>query len=316
MIPVKEPVFADHLREFRCAAGLSQEGLAERARMSPAAISALERSVRRAPQIQTVALLAEALELPQAQRASLEAAAAQARHRRPRPAGHASGSVPHNLPNILTSFHGRDRNLAEVGQLLQHRRLISLLGPGGVGKTRLAFEAGRAQVHNTLFADGIWLVELASLTDRSLVTTAIAGLLGVREQSKEPLVDTLVSAIGGKRLLLILDNCEHVIDECALVVERLTRYCSGVNILATTREPLRIDGECSLRVEPLAIDDSQVTAPALSLLIDRLIDTDVTRFSTMTSEDRAHALTICKRLDGIPLALELAASRAPRLLAE
>jgi len=97
---VKESVFADHLREFRCAAGLSQEGLAERARMSPAAISALERSVRRAPQIQTVALLAEALELPQAQRASLESAAAQARHRRPRATVHASDSVPHNLPNI------------------------------------------------------------------------------------------------------------------------------------------------------------------------------------------------------------------------
>ncbi len=307
---MNDGAFGDLLREFRSAAKLSQEELAERARLSPGAISTLERHARRAPQHQTLGLLAEALRLDQAQRAQLEAAAAAGRRRGARAKPGGDSTTPHNLPHVPTSFRGREADLAELERLMASRRVISLLGPGGVGKTRLALEAARAAVTTSAFADGIWFVELAPLGSSQLVTTAVARLLSVREQSSEPLLDTIVAAIARKRLLLILDNCEHVIDECARVTERLSRDCAGVVVLATTREALRLNGECVVRVEPLAYEHELAAGPALDLLVDRLIEADFSRFTKMTDDDRAQAATICRHLDGIPLALELAAGRA------
>jgi predicted ATPase/DNA-binding XRE family transcriptional regulator len=307
-----ELAFGELLREIRCAAGLSQEELAERARLSPGAISALERGVRRSPQHQTLGLLAEALRLSQPQRERLEEAAAAARRRGVRTAP-ADGAKHHDLPNALTSFHGRDRDLAELDRLTQSRRLIALLGPGGVGKTRLALETARLLVSSGRFPDGVWFVELAPLGAPELVTTAIAQVAGVRERADELLLDTLAAAIGGKRVLLILDNCEHLVEECARVAERLARECGGLVIVATTREALRVDGECVVRVEPLAYEGERRAGPALDLLVDRLIDADFVRFSDLSDADRAYAASICERLDGIPLALELAAGRAREL---
>ena len=306
--------FGELLREFRVAAGLSQEALAERARLSPGAISTLERSARRAPQHQTLALLAEALRLEPADRARLEAAAAAGRRRGARPAaGSAAAPARNNVPNPTTSFHGRDAELAELARLLPAHRIVTLLGPGGVGKTRLALEAARAQTLTAAYPDGVWLVELAPVESEVLVTAAVARVLGAREQSHEPFLDSVVAAIGGKRLLLLLDNCEHVLDECARVAERLARDCPGAIVLATTRESLRIDGECVLRVEPLAFESERSRGPALDVLVDRLAEADFTRFSELTSAERADAATICRRLDGMPLALELAAARAREL---
>jgi predicted ATPase/DNA-binding XRE family transcriptional regulator len=311
---MKDSAFGELLREFRSAAGLSQEALAERARLSPGAISTLERSTRRAPQHQTLALLAEALRLNQTDRARLEAAAAIGRRRGTRTVAEPAGPAAlNNLPNVLTSFHGRDRDLAELEHLITERRLVTLLGTGGVGKTRLALETARRHAETASFPDGIWLVELAPLGSPALVTAAIAHVLGVREQSHEPFLDTLVTAIGSKRLLILLDNCEHLIEECARVAERLSRDCPGAIVLATTREALRIDGELIVRVEPLAFENDEAAGPALDLFTDRLVAADYARFSEMTADDRTHAATICRRLDGIPLALELAAGRAREL---
>src|ERR1700726_282253 len=149
---MEDVAFGELLRDLRGSAGLSQEELAERARLSPGAISALERGVRRAPQHQTLGLLVEALQLAAPDRDRIEAAASSGRRRGARIISNAAAS-PHNLPNVLTSFHGRARDLAELDRLTESRRLITLLGPGGVGKTRLALEAARALLAQSRFPD-------------------------------------------------------------------------------------------------------------------------------------------------------------------
>ncbi len=193
---------------------------------------------------------------------------------------------------------------------MESRRLITLLGAGGVGKTRLALESARSQTTTSVFSDGVRFVDLASLGAPQLVGGAIARLLDVREAVNVPLMDTLVAAIAEKRILLVFDNCEHVLEECAVVAERLSRTCPNVTVLATTREALRIDGECVVRVEPLDCEDGPNSAPAVDLFIDRLAEADYARYAHLTGEDRVQAVAICKRLDGIPLAIELAAGRA------
>ncbi|GAC1597343.1 MAG: hypothetical protein NVS3B28_29210 [Candidatus Velthaea sp.] len=306
--------FGELLREFRCAAGLSQEVLAERARLSPGAISTLERSARRAPQSRTLSLLVEALALDPPARARLEEAAAAGRLRGP--AAVVALSSPGrlaNLPHVPTSFHGRQAELEALDRLISLRRLVTLLGSGGVGKTRLALEAARAQEDSERFPDGVWFVDLAPLGAAELIATAIARLLAVRERPNQSLLHTLVTVIASKKLLLVLDNCEHLLSECARVAEAFLRDCPGVVILATTRESLHIDGECVFRVAPLSYEDEHGGGPALDLLVDRLIEADFGRFEVMSSDDLAHAVTICRRLDGIPLALELAAGGAREL---
>lgn len=308
-------VFGELLRDFRRAAGFSQEALAERAHLSPGAISTLERSARRGPQNQTLSLIAEALELDPAERQRLELAAAAGRLRSPRiPAStricvtELPASVPHNLPGALTSFHGRERDIVNVTRLLDTRRLVTLLGSGGVGKTRLALEVARERIDARAFPDGVWFADLAPLGSAGLVTTSVARLLGVRERADESLVTTIARAFEQKHTLLVLDNCENVLDECARLTETLLQRVASLTVLVTTREALRAEGECIIRVEPLPA--SQEGDPAIDLLISRLVDADFTRYSTLTDEDRADVVTIARRLDGVPLALELAAGRA------
>lgn len=308
-------VFGELLRDFRRAAGLSQEALAERARLSPGAISTLERSARRGPQHQTLSLIAEALELGPADRERLELAAAVGRLRSPRAptsamvhATNTSASIPHNIPGALTSFHGRERDIAGVTRLLDERRLVTLLGSGGVGKTRLALEIARERIDAGAYPDGVWFADLAPLVSAGLVTTSVARLLGVRERADESLVETIARAFAEKRALLVLDNCENVLDECARLTETLLQRVASLTVLVTTREALRAEGECIFRVEPLPASDAG--GPAIDLLVSRLIDADFTRFSTLTDDERAGVATIARRLDGVPLALELAAGRA------
>jgi len=309
---MREQTFGELLRGFRIAAGLSQEELAERARLSSGAISTLERSARRAPQHQTLGLLAEGLRLDADARAQLEAAAAAGRRRgaRARPCDDFAATVRHNLPNVLTSFRGRDAELERLDELMQSRCLITLLGPGGVGKTRLALEAARNERTARAFPAGMWFIEFAPLGSAELVATAIARALDVREQTNVPLIETVIGAIGTQRMLFIFDNCEHLIEECARVAERISRNCPHAVVVATTREALQIDGECVLRVEPLAYQQETSSGPALEMLIDRLREADFNRFCELSDDDIAHAATIARRLDGIPLALELAAGRA------
>jgi len=302
------PAFGAMLRRFRLEANLSQELLAERARMSIDAISALERGTRRSPQRQTLALLIEALQIDGTARRDFEAAAARPVVPRQR-AGDTPPAPPavkrnHNLPFALTSFIGRTNDCAALADRLRRDRLLTLVGTGGVGKTRLAVELGHAVLDR--FADGVWLVELAAIRDPALIVPAICAVLGVREEPGVPLLDTLLAAVATADYLLVVDNCEHLMASVAPLIGKLLARSPSLRVVATSREALRIGGERIQRVEPLDITGAG-ESPAVRLFFDRaraviddLRDDDHTRNSVRT---------IVRRLDGLPLAIELAAAR-------
>jgi hypothetical protein len=164
------------------------------------------------------------------------------------PAARTPERPPHNLPLELSSFVGREKELAEVKRLLENNRLLTLTGSGGCGKTRLALAAGEMADG---FEDGIWLTELASLTDPSLVPQAVASTLGVREQPGRSPTETLAGYLQSRKVLLVLDNCEHLIEACAELAETLLRSCPELRILATSREALGITGEVAWPVPSL-----------------------------------------------------------------
>ena len=219
---------------------------------------------------------------------------------------------PNNLPFQLTSFIGRELEIAEITRLLPTTRLLTLTGSGGCGKTRLGLEIAATLLGK--FEDGAWFVELSALSDPTLVPHAIASVLSVPEQPGQGLAETLVSFLRPKSLLLVLDNCEHLVDSCAHVAERLLRACSRLRTLATSREPLNIGGEVMFRVPSLSLPDSQdaasidqlMSSDAVRLFVDRakLVERD---FGLTPQNVRAVA-QVCRRLDGIPLAIELAAA--------
>jgi transcriptional regulator with XRE-family HTH domain len=259
--------FGEQLQHYRRAAGLTQAALAERAGLSQEAIGALERGTRRAPHRETVALLAEALRLSSAERSVLEASVL--RHRGP-PAGAPSLSPshtthpgdgappPHNLPVPATALIGREADVATAMDLLQRSqgRLLTLTGPGGVGKTRLALQVAQGLVDCVAdYPDGIWLVDLAPLADPSLVVQTVAGTLGLCETPGHTLLATMGKHLSHKRLLLLLDNCEHLIDACATLATALLRACPHLRLLATSREGLAIAEEAVYRVPSLAFPD-------------------------------------------------------------
>ncbi len=219
-------------------------------------------------------------------------------------------NLPNNLPRQLTSFVGRDETLAELRPLIEAQPLVTLVGAGGAGKTRCAIQAAAEAING--FPDGVWLVELAPLSNASLVVGTIAFTLGVREIPNRPLLDTLADNLALRRLLLVLDNCEHVVAEARSVAAAIVRRCPTVRILATSREALGIGGERVVRISPLAADD------AAALFADRARAAN-DRF-TMNGENEALVAQIVARLDGIPLAIELAAARinvlSPRQLTE
>src|ERR671915_913197 len=165
------------------------------------------------------------------------------------PASRAPVHPPHNLPSEVSSFVGREKELAEVKRLLENTRLLTLTGSGGCGKTRLALAAAGELVQG--FGDGVWLVELAPLADPSLVPQAVASTLGVREQPGRPLTEPLSDYLRTRKLLLVLDNCEHLVEACAELAAVLLRSCPELRILATSRESLGIVGEVARPVPPL-----------------------------------------------------------------
>jgi predicted ATPase len=223
-----------------------------------------------------------------------------------------------NLPEPLTSFVGRERELAEIKRLLATRRLLTLLGVGGIGKTRLALQLGAEVVD--AYRDGVWLVDLASLADPALVPSAVAQVLGVREGASEPLADMLCACLKRSQLLLILDNCEHVLGECARLAEATLRQAGGLTILATSREPLRVQGEQIYPLPALSLPDPSASADsvqrseAVRLFVERA-QRQQPGFALTPGRARAVA-ELCIHLDGIPLALELAAARMRSLSVE
>jgi predicted ATPase len=287
------------------AAGLSQEALAERARISTEAVGSLERGSRRAPQRQTLALLIAALKPDGPDRERLEAAAIRPSLPRRRQAASSLAGIasPLRVPAPLTSFVGREDDLAELLGALAGARLISLVGPGGVGKSRLALEAARRSSER--YRDGIAFVELAPIATGTSVIAAFAVALGVSDEGDVPLADRIVAACGARDQLIVIDNCEHVLYEAAAIAYALLSRCSNVRVIATTREPLRVSGERIFRLGPLAPDQ------ALELFIDRA--KAVAPHLQFLPGDREIAAAICGRIDGIPLAIELAASRCDML---
>lgn len=218
-----------------------------------------------------------------------------------------------NLPAPLTSFVGRGREVADIKAGLSQARLVTLLGAGGSGKTRLALRVA-AEVA-TEFPDGVWFVDLAPLADPALVPRAVATVLGVKEQARRPLADTLVEYVKPQRMLLILDNCEQVTRACADLCIAVLQACPEVRVLTTTREALKVHGEMKWLVPPLALPEKQAR-PSLDVLsqYDAVqLFVERARLSRptfrLTETNAAPALEICRRLDGLPLAIELTAAR-------
>lgn len=288
------PAFGTLLRRYRLSAGFSQEALAERANLSVEGISTLERGTRRAPYPGTIDLIAAALELGQEEHRAL--ASAVVRHRATRQQRRMS-LLP--LPLLLTRLIGRDRELTLVRSLMQERstRLLTITGVGGVGKTRFALEL--AHRISQEFEDGASFVSLAAIRDPAHVALALGQCLERRNDDESTTFDALCAQIADRRALLVIDNFEQVLAGGPLLTEFLTR-CSRAVIVVTSREALRVTGEHEFLLQPLPLDDA----------VDLLIDKSLSIRPDLNVKARKDSLvSICRRLDGLPLAIELAAAR-------
>jgi predicted ATPase/DNA-binding CsgD family transcriptional regulator/tetratricopeptide (TPR) repeat protein/DNA-binding XRE family transcriptional regulator len=364
----EEGMFGRLLQDYRAAAGMTQAELAELAGLSRRGIGDLERGARSRPYPATVRQLADALSLNADEQAALLAAA---RFRRVIDGPHITP-----LPLPPTSFVGRERDLMEVRRLLDSRRLVTLTGAGGSGKTRLALGNRSSQMvrpkpmwpgHHNLpasgtalvgrdqdvaslnrlvlegegrvvtltgvggcgktrlaikvaselvgtFRDGVWLVGLAPLTDPLLVPQAVASVLGVHERADRTLLEGLVAHVAQRQLLLVLDNCEHLVQSCAELAEKLLQGAQSLRLLATSREPLHIAGEVAWRVPALAFPEPHASLaadelgryPAVQLFAERA--TAVSANFALTPRRAPLVAAICARLEGLPLAIELAAA--------
>jgi predicted ATPase/class 3 adenylate cyclase len=223
-------------------------------------------------------------------------------------------SIPNNLPQQLTSFIGRERELGEIRALLRTSRLVTVTGTGGLGKTRLSLQVAADVLDD--FGDGAWLVDLASLADARLVAQAAAAALGVKEDAGRSITDALVRHCHDRALLLVLDNCEHLIDACAEFAVQLLQSTSGVRILATSRERLNVRGERAYPLAPMRVPDRDAPDAATTLAQSDPVRLFIDRIAASqpglaaNAQNIALIAEICRRLDGIPLAIELAAARA------
>ena len=228
-------------------------------------------------------------------------------------------SSRNNLPQQLTRFIGRQRELAGVRSLVSQSRLITLSGPGGIGKTRLALEVARDRLDE--YADGVWLVEFASISDPQLIPQTVASALNLREERGRSITDAVANYLKSRNLLLVLDNCEHVIGAIAQLADALLRNCPNLRILATSRESLAIAGEALFRVPPLSLPDTATEPPAslgkheaVELFVERVRAVKAT--FVLNESNAALVAKISVHLEGIPLAIELAASRLKVLSVE
>jgi predicted ATPase len=231
----------------------------------------------------------------------------------------ASARPRHNLPQALTRFIGREREIATATEQLAHSRLLTLTGIGGLGKTRLALEVARAAAPDYL--DGVWLVELAALTEPGLVPQQVAASLGLREELGRSLVETLTDYLQPRQLLLVLDNCEHLVAACAQLAQTLLQACPDLRLLATSREALGVPGEQLLRLPTLGAPvpppppvEELTRYEAVRLFIDRALL--VQPSFAVTNANAPAVAEVCHCLDGIPLAIELAAARVKLLSPE
>ncbi len=327
-VPHEPPRFADLLRRRRLASGLTQEALAARAGISTRAVSDLERGLHAVPRRDTLALLCDALERAGDERATFAAAA----HRVPRPRLASSTSLDpvtqrttagavtrssqkDSLPVPLTPLFGRHAERTALDALMRNGgdRLVTLTGPGGVGKTRLALAV--AEQLGDAFPDGRVFVDLAPLRDPALLVPQIAAALGVRETANRALAGAVHDFLRERRVLLVLDNFEHLLPGAPVVADLLAA-APRVNALVTSRAPLRVRGEREFPVPTLRLPaetgahdlDRLAAAEAVAFLVDRA--QAVQPEFALTVDNAAAVIGICRSLDGLPLALELAAARA------
>jgi predicted ATPase/class 3 adenylate cyclase len=226
-------------------------------------------------------------------------------------------ATPNNLPQQVTSFIGREHEMAEVMKLLGNTRLLTLLGVGGIGKTRLSLQVAAGVMDD--FPDGVWLVELAPLGDERLVPQAVASVLGVKEEAGRPVLEALMKYVNDRRLLVILDNCEHLVRACGEFAKQILQSGRQVKILASSREHLHVAGETTYTVPALAVPEpsSPIDLETLTqyesvrLFIDRAVSAQYG--FQVTDQTVSAVIDICRRLDGIPLAIELAAVRVRAL---
>ncbi len=300
------PGFGGLLRQLRADAGLTQEELAEAASLSPRSVSDLERGINLTARKDTARLLADALGLAGPQRALFEAAA---RGRAPAAgvlaAAHGLLTImPGNLPAQLSAFIGRDRELAAVRALVESSRLVTLTGAGGAGKTRLGLQVAAGLLDRS--GDGVWLVELAAVTDENAVAPAISAALQLAAQPGRPALQALLDALAPQDMLIVLDNCEHLIGGCAKAAEAVVRHCPRVRLLAASREPLGIGGEVIYRVPSLSLPrpgESGLSAlrssDAVALLADRAQAHGIAL--SLDEQTAPLAVSVCRRLDGMPV---------------
>ena len=306
--------FGALLREYRLRAGFSQQTLAERAQISTKAVGAMEQGARKAPYRYTVTLLCDALELTPIERTFLENASDRARARvRAVPAEPAP--VPNNLPVPLTPFIDRN-DVGGIIVLLDTHRLVTVSGSGGVGKTRTAIEAASRRSRTS--REAVAFVDLSSLGDGSRVAERIAAVTGTPVTASESAEQSIVTAMAARHLTLVLDNCEHILNDVALTVRSILAGCPGVTILTTSREILGTSNEVvyrlpSLRIPRLAVAsmDEALTYSAIALFVQRAGYADARIAFTLNQVPLV--TEICSNLDGIPLAIELVAAQLPSI---
>jgi non-specific serine/threonine protein kinase len=299
----RQGAFGALLSRHRVAANLTQEHLAERAGLSTEAVGALERGDRLTPWPSTVERLAEALRLNARQRDSFIAASRAGRGPDPGVEYVRPGAVcpPGSLPVHLTRFVGRERELVETRLLLQKARVLTVTGAGGCGKTRFVVEAVGEVVHR--YPGGVWFVGLGSVGDPDVVPVAVAEALGIAPREGVDSLDAIgatLAGVGARACLIIVDNCEHMLGRCAEVIDALLRASSNVAFACTSREPLHLAGEVIWQLEPLQEPD------AVELFVDRAALSDPG--FRVTGENADTVTQLCRHLDGLPLALELAAA--------
>jgi predicted ATPase/transcriptional regulator with XRE-family HTH domain len=314
MSTVRTTSFGDLLRRLRVAAGLTQEELAERAGLSRRGITDLERGARRTPHRETLGLLANALGLEGNDRTAFVATARRGSRAPAAPPRGTLDTHQHNLPVQPTSLLGREEQVAALTALLRRTDvgLVTLTGPGGIGKTRLAIEVAAELVDD--FADGVWYVRLSRLTDPDLILPTIAQTLGLKEAGRLPIAESLREHLSARQTLLVLDNFEQVV-HAAPPVSTLLEASPGLKVLVTSRTSLRLRGEKTYTLAPLPLPKpGDAHAPerlahyaAVALFIERARDA---RSDFAVTVANAPAIAeICTRLDGLPLAIVLAAAR-------
>ena len=315
--PAEDLSFGEWLRQRRHILDMTQQELADQVGCARITLRRLESGALR-PSKELTQILLEKLGIPEAK---LEAWLRFARGLSglPETSPESVAKQPlTNLPIALSSFIGREKEQQEIANLLDRHRLVTLIGPGGVGKTRLSLEVAQRILEK--YAEGVWLVELAPILDPSLVprTTAIA--IGLRDEPQRPVADMLSDYLRAKQMLILFDNCEHVVDACAQLVATLLKNCPDLKILATSRESLGIMGEATYHVPSLGL-------PGMEQLLEKIRDYESVRLFEeraqlvqlgflVTKENAFPVAKICSQLDGIPLAIELAAARVKMLSTE